>query len=297
MQLQQIGAVTILPLVTFPISIQAFCLDLSNCTRMENRFALQALDQLELLTIDQHQEAFPAHFHETFCISLVRSGVEQIQLEGQDVYGEAGAVTLTNPFEIHANPLVDEATAVSFDTLYLSQELMDHYVGRKGVFFADRLFHTAALSQSFLAVRQHLFDHQSPEAVDQQLRRFLQTLAHQAPSTSYKRGQQASPAKWAELIPFIESRLEAKASVDQLAWFMGMDKYHFARQFKSRYGLSPMHYVLMKKVFAAKQEIGRETNLTALAYQFAFADQAHFSKTFKRFVGMSPRQYKQQKKQ
>ena len=56
--------------------------------------------------------------------------------------------------------------------------------------------------------------------------------------------------------------------------------------------MSPINYVLMKKVFAAKKQISADTELIGIAYDFSFADQAHFSKTFKKFIGISPNSYK-----
>jgi len=73
-----------------------------------------------------------------------------------------------------------------------------------------------------------------------------------------------------------------------------MDKFNFAKAFRAKYGMSPINYVIMKKVFKTKALITENTNLSQLAYQFEFADQAHFSKQFKRYIGVSPREYKKQ---
>jgi len=57
--------------------------------------------------------------------------------------------------------------------------------------------------------------------------------------------------------------------------------------------MTPINYILMKKVFSSKMLINSNTELTTLAYQYNFTDLAHFSKTFKRFVGISPKKYQQ----
>jgi AraC-like DNA-binding protein len=57
-----------------------------------------------------------------------------------------------------------------------------------------------------------------------------------------------------------------------------------------------MNYVLMRKVFAAKEQITRTTDLTGLAYNYQFADLPHFSHTFKKYVGVSPNDFKKQQR-
>ena len=93
---------------------------------MEKRVRLDSLDNIECLRVNHQQADFPEHFHETFCISLIREGVEAIKMQDTILYGEAGSITLNNPFEIHANPIVDQEVKVSFDTIYLSQDVVDH---------------------------------------------------------------------------------------------------------------------------------------------------------------------------
>jgi len=43
-----------------------------------------------------------------------------------------------------------------------------------------------------------------------------------------------------------------------------------------------MNYILLKKIFSAKDLITTSTDLTKKAHQYNFTDLAHFSKTFKR---------------
>ncbi len=58
--------------------------------------------------------------------------------------------------------------------------------------------------------------------------------------------------------------------------------------------MSPMSYVLMKKVFAAKAKIHAGCDLTDLAYVYNFTDISHFSNSFKKYIGISPKAYRDQ---
>ena len=80
-------------------------------------------DNLEYISIENQTTDFPKHFHETFCISLIHNGVEQIDFDNLKLFNEKGSISITNPYEIHSNPLIDKNTCLKFDTIYLSNDL------------------------------------------------------------------------------------------------------------------------------------------------------------------------------
>ena len=251
---------------------------------------LNILDNLEMLSVENQKSDFPEHFHETFCISFVEKGMEAIKMQDTTIYSEAGSITINNPYEIHANPIVDKDNKVSFETIYLSQDLVDHLTNLRGQCFQNRQIRDKEVITNFQKLRQSI--HNKADDIESNLSDFLQSLTFQNQYNTTINNPFSSV--WSEIILFIKHHLEEKITLEMLARFMCMDKYNFAKQFRVKFGMSPMNYVLMKKIFAAKKLITPHTDLTALAYQFEFSDQAHFSKTFKRFVGMSPRHYKKQ---
>lgn len=257
---------------------------------MKRKTKMEGLDNLELLSLDQQKSPFPSHYHDTFCISLVREGMEILAINDQCLHTEKGQISITNPYEVHANPLVDSVSQTSFDTLYLSQDVMDHFGGGSNLRFHQRQFSDQQLITRFLDLKGNL-ESGDDAGVEVALADFITLLG---PYQSIAREDQmiSMGNQWEEITAYIQYHLESKISLKELAGFANMEKFHFAKTFKSRFGLSPLNFVLMQKVFAAKALISVDTNFTALAYQFGFADQAHFSKTFKRFIGLSPRAYR-----
>ena len=83
-----------------------------------------SFDKLEYISIENQTTEFPKHFHETFCISLIHKGTEQIDFENQSLFSEANSISITNPYEIHSNPLIDKNSYLKFDTIYVPNELM-----------------------------------------------------------------------------------------------------------------------------------------------------------------------------
>lgn len=258
---------------------------------MEKRSSLLELDGIEVLKVAQQASDIPMHYHDCFCISLVESGIECIQMGAQSLLTEKNTISINHPFEIHANPIMDADIVNSFTTLYLSPELVDRLTGKKHTSFAHKQQSNPVLTSQFQTTVEAIF-RKDVGGLEESLSVLLQSFGQEEQASFEER--KSLNRKWSDLMEFIEHQLEQKISLELLARFMDLDKFRFAREFRKRIGISPINYVLMKKIFLAKAHIQIDTNLTQLAYQFDFADQAHFSKCFKRFIGVSPREYKNQ---
>src|SRR5262249_22284039 len=71
----------------------------------------------------------------------------------------------------------------------------------------------------------------------------------------------------------------------------GLTRYELARQFRVKYGTSPYHYLLMRRLDVARVPLARSRTLVNVALEAGFADQAHFSLMFKAAVGLTPARY------
>ena len=112
------------------------------------------LDNLECLRIQKQVTDFPQHYHETFCISLIHTGVEIIKLDGQNFYSEKGSITITNPYEIHSNPLIDADFELGFDTIYISKDLMRYLLNGKNITFINRKINNHQANQAFIKLKK-----------------------------------------------------------------------------------------------------------------------------------------------
>lgn len=74
---------------------------------------------LEYINIVNQKVEFPKHFHETFCISLIHEGIEQIDFAEYSLFSQTGSISITNPYEVHSNPIYANDHPLSFDTIYL----------------------------------------------------------------------------------------------------------------------------------------------------------------------------------
>jgi AraC-like DNA-binding protein len=248
-------------------------------------------DDLEYISIDNQTTDFPIHFHETFCISLIHLGTEQIDFENQSLFCEAGSISITNPYEIHSNPIIDINRPLKFDTIYISNDLMKAALDGKNIIFLNRKIKSKRTNFLFVELKNAI-DTKNPITIELSLRQFAKSLKSYAEENENEYCT-LNFDSFKEINAFIEKHICNKFCLNELAERTNINKFGFAKKFKSSTGMTPMNYILMKKIFSSKKLITSNSELTDIAYQYNFTDLAHFSKTFKRFIGVSPKKYKE----
>jgi AraC family transcriptional regulator len=87
----------------------------------------------------------------------------------------------------------------------------------------------------------------------------------------------------------IEANLSSKLEIRHLASLVGLSKSHFCRCFRHSLGVSPIAYVLTRRVERVKaMMVSRKERLSEIALACGFADQSHLSRCFRQVVGVSP---------
>lgn len=248
-------------------------------------------DNLEYISIENQTTNFPKHFHETFCISLIHNGIEQIEFDSQSLFSEKGSISITNPYEIHSNPLIDKNISLKFDTIYLSNDLMKYLLNGKNIRFVNRKINSEKANQLFTELKNAM-DTKNPKSIEFFLKQFANTLNFHSQENETEYTEQ-NLNDFSEINNYIENNIYDKFCLDELSKIANINKYGFVKKFKASTGITPMNYILMKKIFSCKALIDPNSELTELAYRYGFSDLAHFSKTFKRYVGISPKKYQE----
>ena len=249
------------------------------------------MEELEYISIENQTVDFPKHYHETFCISLIHQGIEQIEFGNHSLFSEMGSISIANPFEIHSNPIIGTKIPLNFDTIYLSKDLMKYASKGKNISFLTRKINSLEANGLFMKLKNAI-DTRDSFLIESALVRFVEILQEfSLESDSEFQGLEFN--KFQKINQYIENNIQEKFCLEDLSKLANINKFGFAKQFKESIGMAPMNYILMKKIFASKKLIGPDAELTEIAYHYNFTDLAHFSKTFKRFVGISPKAYRE----
>jgi len=101
------------------------------------------------------------------------------------------------------------------------------------------------------------------------------------------------PKRLKRVLDFIEARIAADISLDDLAAEASLSPFHFSRMFRAATGLAPHRYVTERRVEAAKEKLrlGR-SSLVEIALDTGFGSQANFTRVFRKMTGLTPGQYR-----
>lgn len=88
---------------------------------------------------------------------------------------------------------------------------------------------------------------------------------------------------------YVDHNIHQMITLQEFANHFNMSKYYFCRTFKKVFGLTPMQYILSKKVELSKYLLVYTNEpLSNISASLGFTDQSHFSNTFRRFENKTP---------
>ena len=90
-------------------------------------------------------------------------------------------------------------------------------------------------------------------------------------------------------IEFVENHFGEDISTDHLAEIAGISAPHFNRRFRQLLRISPMEYVLSRRMQEAQRLLSTTSmSVGEIALITGFYDQSHFTKRFRKVTGMTP---------
>lgn len=92
-----------------------------------------------------------------------------------------------------------------------------------------------------------------------------------------------------KVLRFIHENIYKPIYLEDLACLCCLNKDYFIRLFKSEMKVTPMQYVIRKKIEKAQLLLLTESpHIKDIAYQLSFDNLSHFCTSFKKIVGLSP---------
>lgn len=107
------------------------------------------------------------------------------------------------------------------------------------------------------------------------------------------RFQLESTDRFADVVTWIQSHLQADLSVDALAMKAFLSPRHFVRAFKQRFGITPSAFVEETRMGEAGRRLAtRGARIDAVARSVGYASEDVFRRAFERRFGVSPKNYR-----
>jgi len=92
-------------------------------------------------------------------------------------------------------------------------------------------------------------------------------------------------------LEYIRERLGDSITLDRLADYADLDKFHLCRAFRTQIGMPPHAYLTHLRIARAKELLYRGERASDVAPQVGFYDQAQLTRHFRRLVGTTPARY------
>lgn len=93
---------------------------------------------------------------------------------------------------------------------------------------------------------------------------------------------------------YIDLHFKEPLTLEQLAQESHINKYYLSHSFKREYGISPINYMINKRIEESKYLLAEtDLSLSQVAQLLGFSSQSYFSQVFHRSQEISPMEYRQ----
>ena len=98
-----------------------------------------------------------------------------------------------------------------------------------------------------------------------------------------------------DICEYISHNLDKDLTIDHLAGFANISKFHFIRVFQNITGYTPHKYILLLQINMAKSLLNNEDlSIAEIAEKCYFGDSKNFILNFKKFTGTTPRKHRKE---
>ena len=92
---------------------------------------------------------------------------------------------------------------------------------------------------------------------------------------------------------YIDTHYQENITLDQLAEINHVSKYHLAHAFTEEYGISPINYLISKRILEAEHLLKTtDFSLSLISNTTGFSSSSYFAQIFRKQKGMSPTEYR-----
>ncbi|MDZ4666919.1 MAG: AraC family transcriptional regulator [bacterium] len=239
------------------------------------------------------------HFHDDYQIGFVTKGVIENKYKKSNELINTKRLYVIKPNEIHSENLVYESN-LEFTFMFIPSSTIENIINditgssNKKDCFNNLLLDNKANSQQ-LKIAYDLFAsfrQNDTLAFQTNLLNFVENeliISNEGNISAIKFGKEERVVEFVKM--YLQEHYCNEVSLDELATGACMSKFHLARTFLKKTGMTIHRFQTNLRVCKAKELLVKGLNPVNVAMELGFSDQAHFSNTFKRFTSQTPSQF------
>ena len=239
------------------------------------------------------------HAHNHTELFYIVSGKGQFLIEDQVFPVGVNNLVIINPNVIHTEDSLDaqplEYIVLGIDGIELSTGedtngqfcILDHYESKD----------ISSCLRSIL--REMAIKHTGYEDICQAYTEILiiRLMRHTALAVQPEQQSISSNRQCAAVRRYIDMHFKEPLTLEQLSEEAHMNKYYLSHTFKREYGISPINYMISRRLNESKYLL-TETDLpmSQIAQLLGFSSSSYFSQAFRKTQGVSPMEFRQSAK-
>lgn len=236
----------------------------------------------------------PNHFHDTYCIGLLTSGMKSCSIEEKPQLIHSNSVSIINPYQIHSDKNIDDDDCL-FRMIYLNEDILNYFLkktlGKSSdkLLFSNELITDASVTSAIVS----FFDEKNDERfLEFKLKNLIEALITKGYSKNEILIENENKSAIDDSIETARLNFAEKIDIEKMAIKSKMSKFQFIRYFKKKTGITPASYILILRIHYAKSLLLKGIPIGEVALESGFYDHAQFCKFFKYYTNISPTEYK-----
>ncbi|MEP1385724.1 MAG: AraC family transcriptional regulator [Paraglaciecola sp.] len=273
-----------------------------NCTKIEKAdFKIaNAYDGIEMVNADYKNRNFSKHVHEGYTIAVVDKGAQRFYRSGAEHFAGQGSIILVNADDVH-NGQSATSDGWRYRGMYPTPEQFNLITGdltqgkHAAPYFNQSVIEDVAIATQLRIMFQHVENNSTKLLIETLMYSVMVNLVARHSSLPYFSNCKSSSKQKLQLAKeYLDAYPEQNVSLTQLATLVGLSQFHFVREFKKQFELTPHSYQVQVRVKKAKRLLKVGVKPINVASDCGFHDQSHLNHYFKKALGTTPRKYQKQ---
>lgn len=252
---------------------------------------LPQLPGVELYHAHISRYAFEPHTHEAFGIGTVTQGAERFRYRGAQHIAAQDSLVLMNPDELHTGEAAT-ADGWQYRMIYLEPQLLESVTGERCWWFGEAVTHDPLRSRQIGQLINGLWQADDTLAQQGMLLDLIETFRPYA--QRQVSGAQEAKHRFERIREYLHDNYMHPVTLDELAAVVALSPYHFQRQFKAHYHVTPHQMLMAIRLWYAKLFLTKGVPAAQVAAMSGLTDQSHLTRAFSQRYGITPVRYQKQ---